>query len=37
MSQELIKKYNPGRLFFSNNPKSSIENADVIFIAVGTP
>ena len=36
--QELIKKNtNAGRLFFSNNPKSSIENADVIFIAVGTP
>tara|TARA_B100001248_G_C27397962_1_gene467165 strand:+ start:2074 stop:3396 length:1323 start_codon:yes stop_codon:yes gene_type:complete len=36
--QELIKKNtNAGRLFFSNDPKSSIENADVIFIAVGTP
>ena len=36
--QELIKKNtNAGRLFFSNNPKNSIENADVIFIAVGTP
>lgn len=36
--QELIKKNtNAGRLFFSNNPKSSIENADIIFIAVGTP
>ena len=36
--KELIKKNtNAGRLFFSNNAKSSIENADVIFIAVGTP
>ena len=36
--QELIKKNTKaGRLFFSNNAKSSIENADVIFIAVGTP
>ena len=36
--QELIKKNTTaGRLFFSNNPKSSIENADVIFISVGTP
>ena len=36
--QELIKKNTKaGRLHFSNNPKRSIENADVIFIAVGTP
>ena len=36
--RELItKNTNAGRLFFSNNPKIAIKDADVIFIAVGTP
>jgi len=36
--EELIKKnVNAGRLLFSNNPKTAIKDADVIFIAVGTP
>ena len=36
--RELIKKNtDAGRLFFSNNPKIAIKDADVIFIAVGTP
>ena len=36
--EELIKKnINAGRLFFSNDPEIAIRNADVIFIAVGTP
>ena len=36
--RELVKKNtNAGRLFFSNNPKVAIKDADVIFIAVGTP
>ena len=35
---ELIKKnINAGRLLFSSDPKIAIENADVVFIAVGTP
>ncbi len=35
---ELIKKNTSvGRLSFSNDPEISIKNADVIFIAVGTP
>ncbi len=35
---ELIKKnINAGRLLFSNDPKIAIEDADVVFIAVGTP
>ena len=36
--RELItKNTNAGRLFFSNNPRIAIKDADVIFIAVGTP
>ena len=36
--EELIKKNtNAGRLFFSNDPEIAIKDADVIFIAVGTP
>ena len=36
--KELIKKnIKARRLFFSNNAKVAIQNADVIFIAVGTP
>ena len=36
--EELIKKnVNAGRLFFSNDPEIAIKDADVIFIAVGTP
>tara|TARA_B100000131_G_scaffold320377_1_gene368364 strand:+ start:424 stop:1746 length:1323 start_codon:yes stop_codon:yes gene_type:complete len=35
---ELIKKnVKAGRLFFENNIKDAISNADIIFIAVGTP
>ena len=35
---ELIKKnINAGRLLFSSDPKIAIEDADVVFIAVGTP
>ena len=33
----IIKNTNAGRLSFSNNPKIAIKDADVIFIAVGTP
>ena len=36
--EELIKKNTvAGRLFFSNDPEIAIKDADVIFIAVGTP
>ena len=36
--EELIKKNaRAGRLFFSNDPEVAIKDADVIFIAVGTP
>ena len=36
--EELIKKNTvAGRLFFTSDPDISIKDADVIFIAVGTP
>ena len=37
LGELIIKNTNAGRLFFSNNPKIAIKDADVIFIAVGTP
>ena len=35
---DLLKKnLNNRQLFFTSNPKQALENADIIYIAVGTP